>query len=205
MRSEGSIQDYEVRRISDVIVDYWKKRGFDIDPYGKGLVNGLPSGFDRVTPRSGNVSLPRRIGLDQLSGLSKKDLRKVRAKVRRRAEDFADRVTREVTESYIAEIEKDLAEILDTARIEFERSQIATFRKATTLVDNMARMYGYERDDVLGKSRPSGLIRARFHIYTVLRDELKMSYSQIGRVMKRDHSTVMHGIERYRNDFSVVK
>ncbi|MCW2405055.1 chromosomal replication initiation ATPase DnaA [Sphingobium sp. B1D7B] len=37
---------------------------------------------------------------------------------------------------------------------------------------------------------------ARIAAYRLIREELKYSYPRIGRIMRRDHSTVMSGIRR---------
>jgi chromosomal replication initiator protein len=49
-------------------------------------------------------------------------------------------------------------------------------------------------------NRRKGVVWARFEIMWRARHELNAPYALIGQVLGgRDHSTIMHGIERYEN------
>lgn len=50
-------------------------------------------------------------------------------------------------------------------------------------------------DVLLGQSREAWIVEARQGLMWVLRKRLGLSYPEIGRVMKRDHATVMHGVK----------
>lgn len=53
-------------------------------------------------------------------------------------------------------------------------------------------------DEILGNSRRRMIVEARFEIFYRLRVDLAFSYTRIGQLMKKDHSTVMHGVSKLR-------
>lgn len=59
-----------------------------------------------------------------------------------------------------------------------------------------------EFEDLVGKNRRKDLVRAR-GIFTLACLKHGMSYSSIGRFLNRDHTTVMHSAETYRNDSEI--
>ena len=50
-------------------------------------------------------------------------------------------------------------------------------------------------DVLLGPCRDAWIVQARQGLMWVLRNRLGLSYPEIGRVMKRDHTTVKHGVD----------
>jgi chromosomal replication initiator protein len=50
-------------------------------------------------------------------------------------------------------------------------------------------------DVLLGPSRERWVVEARQGLMWVLRNRLGLSFPEIGRAMKRDHSTVVHGVK----------
>ena len=54
-----------------------------------------------------------------------------------------------------------------------------------------------------GRLRDHHIVSARHECFVRLRDELGLSYPAIGRLMARDHSTVMYGIRRWRAGYPV--
>lgn len=59
------------------------------------------------------------------------------------------------------------------------------------LVDERAKAHHVTRTDVLGRSRTKSVAAARQAVYRGLR-ERGLSYPEIGRLLDRDHTTVMH-------------
>jgi len=53
-------------------------------------------------------------------------------------------------------------------------------------------------EQVLSYSRRQDILWTRYRIYWRARRETSASYPQIGRVMKRDHTTVIHGERCYQ-------
>ena len=49
---------------------------------------------------------------------------------------------------------------------------------------------------LMGKAQDKSTRLPRFAVYWVARNHLGYSYPQIGRIMDRDHSTVVHGVAR---------
>lgn len=54
---------------------------------------------------------------------------------------------------------------------------------------------GVSVDDLLGPSREAWLVEARQGLMWVLRHRLGLSYPEIGRAVRRDHTTAMHGVK----------
>jgi len=52
--------------------------------------------------------------------------------------------------------------------------------------------------EITGKSRKRHVIKARFEVFYRLRVDLNFSYPKISQLMKKDHSTVLHGVNKVR-------
>lgn len=58
---------------------------------------------------------------------------------------------------------------------------------------------GISMGEIKGPSRAGRLVLARWHIYSVIHEERPdVSVAAIGRIFNRDHSTVLHGIRKFR-------
>jgi len=62
-------------------------------------------------------------------------------------------------------------------------------------IDAIAELYGYTVEDILGKSKVKPLVEVRRKCVVRLR---KKGYSttEIGRIMQRDHSTIVHSLQK---------
>jgi chromosomal replication initiation ATPase DnaA len=65
------------------------------------------------------------------------------------------------------------------------------------LIAAIAQEYDYTIEDVLGKSKLKALVAVRRKCMVMLRDK-GYSTTEIGRIMKRDHSTVVHALQKSR-------
>lgn len=61
-------------------------------------------------------------------------------------------------------------------------------------IDNIAQTHGYDVGDILGKSKFQKLVVARRECVLMLRGK-GYSTTQIGRIMHRDHSTIVHSLQ----------
>lgn len=69
--------------------------------------------------------------------------------------------------------------------------------RAADIAAIVARECGFDAAEIVGPRRQQALARARMTALALVRDlRGDMSYPQIGRVFDRDHSTVMHAVER---------
>lgn len=81
-----------------------------------------------------------------------------------------------------------------TPRQETQAQQIQTIIRETAAKHNVPTEY------LIGHCRRAGVAWARFEIMARARRETGASYELIGHVLGgRNHSTVMHGINRYEN------
>lgn len=63
----------------------------------------------------------------------------------------------------------------------------------------VAKRLGFELDDVLGKERTGGVVRARHLAMAVARSTLGRSYHELGRAFGRDHTTVVQAVHGVAN------
>lgn len=63
-------------------------------------------------------------------------------------------------------------------------------------IEQMAWDGGFTLGEVLGPGRQAPLAHLRFKIWRVLSRNYDMSSPQIGRVFKRDHTSILYGLKR---------
>lgn len=68
-------------------------------------------------------------------------------------------------------------------------------------VQRLCSQLGAEYGDVIGKCRRHDLVMARVIISEYLRCVLLISTEWIGRVLNRDHSTILHYSKVYENEY----
>lgn len=67
----------------------------------------------------------------------------------------------------------------------------------TAIVEQVATHYGYVTvDDILSRDRHKSIAEARQLAIWLVRTKLGMSYPEIGREFKLDHTTCMHAVAR---------
>lgn len=62
----------------------------------------------------------------------------------------------------------------------------------------VAKHHNVDASEITGLSRKRHVLQARFEVFYRLRIELNMSYTKISQLMKKDHTTVLHGVNRMR-------
>lgn len=62
----------------------------------------------------------------------------------------------------------------------------------------VAAYHEIDPSEILSTSRKRHVIRARFEVFYRLRVDLNFSYPKIAQLMKKDHTTVLHGVTRMR-------
>lgn len=67
--------------------------------------------------------------------------------------------------------------------------------KNLIIIDSIASEYGYNRDDILGPRKFKVLVEIRHHCIKVFREK-GFSTTEIGRIMKRDHSSIVHALQK---------
>lgn len=114
-------------------------------------------------------------------------------------------------QSNIRELEGTLNRIIAHAQLErvpitltlatgaMNDPQMNSKRKLITLnriLEAVARFYGVPEKDVKGKGRTKDIVIPRQVTMYIMREETDRSLVDIGEVLGRDHSTVMHGIDK---------
>jgi chromosomal replication initiation ATPase DnaA len=85
-----------------------------------------------------------------------------------------------------------------------EMQELRTFtQKGTTdcihVLSDICAATGFKTEALLGKSRTTHLVCARWAAWKKLR-EMGHGYSKIGRWFGRHHTTIMHGIQEYEKE-----
>lgn len=89
-----------------------------------------------------------------------------------------------------ADIEKRIAKTKPAKPAAIDKTSIRE------VINKAGQLYGVSSDDILGKSRAAELIKPRFAVYYLLNKRLGLSHVEIGKIMQRDHTSVMAGIKR---------
>lgn len=75
------------------------------------------------------------------------------------------------------------------------------------VIDTVAKYYGLDTNDLLGKSRLKDIKTARQIAMYIMNEELSLSTVRIGQEFSKDHTTIMHGIkvvkENLKTDFNL--
>lgn len=61
-------------------------------------------------------------------------------------------------------------------------------------IGEIAESYGFTVDDIIGKRKYKMLMKARRECVAMLRAK-KLTTLQIGKIMNRDHSTIVHSLQ----------
>ena len=73
--------------------------------------------------------------------------------------------------------------------------------KRDAVIDRVKKIvqekYGIAPEAIVDKSRKAAIVRARQDLFFRAHFHEKMSHSQIGRYIKCDHTTVMHGVRQH--------
>ena len=74
--------------------------------------------------------------------------------------------------------------------------------KIDRIINEACRLWGMEKEDVLGVDRLSPLPLVRAVISHGLRNTLGMSYPKIGKVLNRNHASIIHYMKTYQNEYA---
>ena len=74
-----------------------------------------------------------------------------------------------------------------------------TLRDLTELLDEVCRRRAVTRHEVCSRSRTKAVASARHELWWRLRNhpEASFSFKEIGRIFRRDHATVIHGVRAH--------
>jgi len=73
---------------------------------------------------------------------------------------------------------------------------------ASDILNTVTNYYGVSIEDIKGKCRKRKIVKPRQVIMFLLRTKARMVLSDIGEVMNRDHTTVIHSITCIQNDIT---
>lgn len=73
---------------------------------------------------------------------------------------------------------------------------------ASDILNTVSNYYGVTINELKGKCRKRKIVKPRQMIMFLLRTKARMVLSDIGEVMNRDHTTVIHSITCIQNDIT---
>jgi chromosomal replication initiator protein len=73
---------------------------------------------------------------------------------------------------------------------------------ASDILNTVSNYYGVTINELKGKCRKRRIVKPRQVIMFLLRTKARMMLSDIGEVMNRDHTTVIHSITCIQNDIT---
>ena len=89
-------------------------------------------------------------------------------------------------------------------KLEKERADLEALAKAENAPSEMERViravcavHGVTREELLDHNRRNDLVVARQHVTWLARTRLEIGWTEIGRIMQRDHGTIMTGYKRF--------
>jgi len=71
-----------------------------------------------------------------------------------------------------------------------------TLPKSHQIILEVSKARGVPVDDILGNSRVQSIAHARMECYYRIKRDTNLSLPQIGRIFKRDHTSIMSGVKR---------
>lgn len=75
-------------------------------------------------------------------------------------------------------------------------SRLVEDQAVRRIIESTARMYGIETQDLMGTRRQANLILPRHTVMYLLRKELNLSFPVIGRIMSKNHTTIIHAYQK---------
>lgn len=68
------------------------------------------------------------------------------------------------------------------------------------IITEVANFYGLKKEDILKQKRDKELVYPRQVVMYLLRHEMNFSFPKIGKELKRDHTTIIHGCEKIEKE-----
>lgn len=110
----------------------------------------------------------------------------------------------EPTNKELLRNEAENAELLKAMAVELQvctccgqpivRTPAARYRQ---VIASICEAYGVPMEEVMGEARSVVLVHARHACYAALR-ALGLSNPHVGRIMGRDHTTIIHGVRQHK-------
>ena len=79
------------------------------------------------------------------------------------------------------------------------KAKLADHDIETHALDAVSKTFGVSIDDILGRTRVRRIAEARHAYFSIMRNVSRMSFVDIGSIMDRDHSTVIHSCNTVSN------
>lgn len=91
---------------------------------------------------------------------------------------------------------EQVVEVVPQAKTILLRLENAT-PEMMKLIRETADKHGIDPNKITGRNRRVPAVLCRWEVYYRAKKELNISYNKIARVFKTDHTTVMHGVQKF--------
>jgi hypothetical protein len=95
-----------------------------------------------------------------------------------------------------------LRETICRLRDAADSSPYALYGSVKGIAQTVARYYGIPFEDIVSKARTAEMIRPRHVAMYLSRELTPRSFSDIGKVLNKDHSCVMHGVSKLKSQLA---
>jgi hypothetical protein len=116
------------------------------------------------------------------------------------------------SEDYSERTKKRLATLENNKNVRIH-SKVFT-KTELDIIDVICTVHQLEASDFLSNLRHRDIVNARFQMMAILRNQLYYTFDHIGFIFKKDHSSVIHGIDKhsvyyevemnYKNKYNIV-
>jgi hypothetical protein len=72
----------------------------------------------------------------------------------------------------------------------------ATDEMIEEIINSIIKHYNITKEQLFGKTRKANIVEARHVFMYILREKFKLSFPAIGRIINRDHTSIMHACDR---------
>ncbi len=88
---------------------------------------------------------------------------------------------------------------LDEFELQLKRMPRSIFKRPAwkQIAMDICKKYDVSFEEIIGEDRKRDLVRVRQEIFYTIRTELGWSLPEIGNRFNRDHTTILHGIQKY--------
>ena len=98
----------------------------------------------------------------------------------------------------IEAVEQSIREIRATISLPHQQEE-----KMAKIEEALIYATGYTIADIKLKLRSSNMVAARYIFIYHLRKKLQYTYQHIGKILKRDHSTIVHAVQEFENKLEI--
>ena len=79
------------------------------------------------------------------------------------------------------------------------KQKVELLKSAEVFIEDVSRRQSIAASDLLGKSRKADLVLVRHWVAYTLKEKFNLSYPAVGKILNRDHTTIIHAHNRIKS------